>query len=101
MVSKVVGKVRLIHYTENILKIISILYYMENKTSALELYNNYNAKRFLLTSVPRIQYTMGLGRKPAKYWIILRNWDKLLKKMIKFEEVYIYKKEKKYYYSTG
>ena len=80
---------------------------MENKKSALELCNKYNdpiqynANRFLLTSVPRIQYPMGLGRKPAKYWIILRNWDKLLKKMIKFEEVYIYKKEKKYYYSTG
>ena len=80
---------------------------MENKKSALELYNKYNdhiqynAKRFLLTSVPQIQYPMGLGRKPAKYWITLRNWDKLLKKIIKFEEVYIYKKEKKYYYLTG
>ena len=80
---------------------------MENKKSTLELYNKYNdsiqynAKRFLLTSVPQIQYPMGLGGKPAKYWITLRNWDKLLKQIIKFEEVYIYKKEKKYYYLTG
>ena len=89
---------------------------MENKKSSKELidelyeynelkeyndYIQYNANRFLLTSVPQIQYPMGLGRKPAKYWITLRNWDKLLKQIIKFEEVYIYKKEKKYYYLTG
>jgi len=79
---------------------------MENGKSALELYNKYNddiryhANRFLLKSIPKMQQPMGLGRKPAKYWITLRNWRKLLTKIIKFEEVYIYKKEKRYYYFT-
>ena len=71
---------------------------MENIKSALELHNEYsdhlqyNANRFLLKSIPNMQHPMGLGGKPAKYWITLRNWRKLLSKIIKFEEVYIYKK---------
>ena len=43
---------------------------------------------------------MGLGGKPAKYWITLRNWRNLLTKIFKFEKVYIYEKEKKYCYLT-
>ena len=74
--------------------------------SALKLYNEYNdpiqynANRFLLKSIPKMQMPMGLGGKPAKYWLTLRNWRTFLTKIIKFEEVYIYKKEKKYYYLT-
>ena len=68
---------------------------MKNFKSALELYNEYNdpiqynANRFLLKSIPKSYQPMGLGGKPAKYWITLRNWRKLLTKIIKFEEVYI------------
>ncbi len=80
---------------------------METGKSALELYHKYNddiqynAYRFLLKSIPKQQRPMGLGGKPAKYWITLSNWRKLLTKIIKFEEVYIYKKEKRYYYFTS
>ena len=79
---------------------------METGKSALELYHyynddiQYNSYRFLLKSIPKMQHPMGSGRKPGKYWITLSNWRKLLTKIIKFEEVYIYKKEKRYYYLT-
>jgi hypothetical protein len=56
---------------------------------------------FLLKSIPKSYQPMGLGGKPAKYWITLRNWRNLLTKIIKFEQVYIYKKEKRYYYLTS
>ena len=82
---------------------------MENKQSAIkgytaqELHNKYNdpmqynANRFLYNSIPQMQRPMGLGGKPAKYWITLRHWRKILTKIFKFEEVYIFlKKEKKY-----
>ena len=89
---------------------------MENKKSARELLDNrhennelkeynefkeYNANRFLLKSIPKMQHPMGHGKKAVKDWLTLHKWRRLLEKIIKFEEVYIYKKEKKYYYLTG
>ncbi len=50
----------------------------------------------LYKSIPKFKGCMGLGRKPIKYWIILYNWKQILSKLVKFEEVYIYKKEKMY-----
>ena len=79
---------------------------METGKSALELYHKYNddirynAYRFLLKSIPKSYLQMGSGIKPGKNWITLSNWKKVLTKIIKFEEVYIYKKEKRYYYLT-
>ena len=40
-----------------------------------------------------MQHPMGLGGKPAKYWITLRNWRKLLTKIINLNKfTYIKKK---------
>ncbi len=77
---------------------------MEKGYTALELYHKYNdpiqynANRFLLKSIPKMQHPMGHGKKVIKDWLILHKWRRVLEKIIKFEEVYIYKKEKKYYY---
>ncbi len=54
----------------------------------------------LLKLIPQIQHPMGSGRKPGKYWLTLSNWRKLLSKVVKFEEVYIHKKEKMYYLTS-
>ena len=45
-----------------------------------------------------MQHPMGHGKKVIKEWLIFHKWRRVLEKKIKFEEVYIYKKEKKYYY---
>ena len=88
---------------------------MENKKSARELQNElkeykefkdynefkeYNANRFLLKSIPKMQHPMGHGKKAVKDLLTLHKWRRLLEKIIKFEEVYIYKKENKYIYSS-
>ena len=54
----------------------------------------------LLKLIPKFKDCMGSGRKPGKYWLTLSNWRKLLLKVVKFEEVYIHKKEKMYYLTS-
>ena len=51
--------------------------------------------------IPIFKNCMGSGRMPPKYWIIMRNWKKILSKLVKFEEVYIYYKKEKLYYLTS
>lgn len=46
--------------------------------------------------IPKFHDCMGSGGMPPKYWILMRRWKKILSKLVKFEEVYIYKKEKLY-----
>ena len=46
--------------------------------------------------IPKFKDCMGSGRMPPKYWIIMSNWKTILSKLVKFKEVYIYKKEKMY-----
>ena len=55
----------------------------------------------LYKSIPQYDRRMGYGGKPSGYWIPLRNWKQLLSKLVKFEEFYIYKKEKMYYLTSN
>ncbi len=53
------------------------------------------------TEIPNFNDCIGRCRMTPKQRLTLWNWKTLLSKLIKFEEVYIYKKKKLYYLTSN